>query len=158
MENKKDLSLEENVFLYYLVVSNLVDNSINCDNNVYSYYSDFLDEYQVLKNNYFLVLSKIYGISTEAIDSIYLDYNNSEINYELGCYFGNMIGDNEFQDDLYSNQETIKKVLQRFLKLKSIAFLKYRNIKEKSYAENTSVEILEGVIAGKNVSINYMVK
>lgn len=158
LENKKDLSLEENVFLYYLVVSNLVDNSINCDNNVYSYYSDFLEEYQVLKNNYFRVLSKIYGVSTEAIDSIYLDYNNSEINYELGCYFGNMIGDNEFQDDLYSNQEIIKKVLQRFPKLKAIAFLKYRNIKEKSYAENTSVEILEGVIAFKNVSINYTVK
>ena len=158
LENKNDLSLEENVFLYYLVVSNLVDNSINCDDNVYSYYSDFLEEYQVLKNNYFRVLSKIYGISTEAIDSIYLDYNNSEINYELGCYFGNMIGDNEFQDDLYSNQEIIKKVLQRFSKLKAIAFLKYRNIKEKSYAENTSVEILEGVIAFKNVSINYTVK
>ena len=111
LENKNDLSLEENVFLYYLVVSNLVDNSINCDNDVYSYYSDFLEEYQVLKNNYFQVLSKIYGASTEAIDSIYLDYNNSEINYELGCYFGNMIGDNEFQDDLYSDQEIIKKVL-----------------------------------------------
>lgn len=158
LENKKDLSLEENVFLYYLVVSNLVDNSINCDNNVYSYYSDFLAEYQVLKNNYFQVLSKIYGISTEAIDDMYLDYNNSEINYELGCYFGNMIGDNEFQDDLYSNQEIIKKVLQRFPKLKAIAFLKYRNIKEKSYVENIGIEILEGVIAGKNVSINYTVK
>ena len=158
LENKKDLSLEENVFLYYLVVSNLVDNSINCDNNIYSYYSDFLEEYQVLKNNYFQVLSKIYGISIEAIDDMYLDYNNSEINYELGCYFGNMIGDNEFQDDLYSNQEIIKKVLQRFSKLKAIAFLKYRNIKEKSYVENIGIEILEGVIAGKNVSINYTVK
>ena len=158
LKNEKDLSLEENVFLYYLVASNLVDNFISCDNNVYSYYNDFLEEYQVLKNNYFQVLSKIYNVSIEKINGMYLDYNNCEINYELGCFFGNMIQDEAFETSICSHQNIIKKLLNMFPKLKTVAFLNYREIKEGNYIKDNSIKTIQGVLTRKNASVNYTVR
>ena len=152
------LSLEENVFLYYLVVSNLVNDSYMETNEVRSYYASFLDEYASIKKSYFKILSSIYKVDVGTIETMFLSYNDSEVNFELGCYYGNMIGDEEFSDMLWEHQDLIKGVLEKFPKLKYTAFLKYREIKEGRYLENDSVEVIEDVINSKNTYANYTVR
>ncbi len=152
------LSLEENVFLYYLIMSNLVNGSYMETNEVRSYYSNFLDEYESIKKSYFKILSSIYKVDVSTIEAMFLSYNDSEINYELGCYYGNMIGDGEFNDMVVEHQDLIKGLLEKFTKLKYTAFLKYREIKEERYMENDSVEVIEDVINSKNTCANYTVR
>lgn len=158
---KKDrLSLEENVFLYYLIVSRMANYSCVIMNNVRSYYADFLNEYKSMEESYFKILSVIYKADINTIRTIFLSYNSSNIDYELGCYYGNVIGDEYFKDAVHQNQDIIKAVLSKFPKLKYTAFLEYRRIKEKYFHLDGSaeLEVLESVINKKNTYANYTVR
>ena len=53
-------------------------------NEVRSYYASFLDEYASIKKSYFKILSSIYKVDVGTIETMFLSYNDSEVNFELG--------------------------------------------------------------------------
>ena len=157
---KNKLSLEENVLLYYLIVSNLVSNSYMNTNEVRGYYLDYINEYKTIQDGYFEILSSIYKVDVLSIRTMFLSYLDSDINYELSCYYGNMIDDLEFKEKSCQHQDLIKEVLDKFPKLRYTAFLEYRKVKEGLNQSDSGIEakIMEDVINNKNTYVNYTVR
>ena len=145
--NSKLLSLDDNLLLYYIVLSNIVDGCFLLDDSnglsTYYYYEDFIKEYKVIEDNYFGVLSKFYGKKVEEIKEIFESYKDIDINKSL-CYLS--IGNDEIDSNASLNKK-LNTLLERFPKLKVIANLKFYNgyVPKRNY-----VKMLDKVMADDN--------
>lgn len=145
--NSKLLSLDDNLLLYYIVLSNIVDGCFLLDDSnslsIYYYYEDFIKEYKIIEDNYFGVLSKFYGKRVEEIKELFESYKDIDINKSL-CYLS--IGNDEIDSNTSLN-EKLNTLLERFPKLKVIANLKFYNgyVTKRNY-----IKMLDKVMSDDN--------
>ena len=120
--NNSDLTLEDNILLYKMITMLISERafkveSISDGKKVYYLYDEFVDQYQVIQDNFLQTLSTIYSVSTDEILEIYNKYNSGFIvseylNWYRAIYFVN--------DKKYDSYLQINKLVSKFPKIKEI--------------------------------------
>ena len=120
--NNSDLTLEDNILLYKMITMLISESAFKVESTsdgkkVYYLYDEFVDQYQVIQDNFLQTLSTIYSVSTDEILEIYNKYNsgfivNEYLNWYRAIYFVN--------DKKYDSYLQMNKLVSIFPKIKEI--------------------------------------
>ena len=123
--NNSDLTLEDNILLYKMITMLISESafkveSISDGKKVYYLYDEFVDQYQVIQDNFLQTLSTIYSISTDEILEMYNKYNSgSVVNEYLNWSHGNRVI-YFVNDKKYDSYLQMNKLVSKFSKIKEI--------------------------------------
>lgn len=123
--NNNDLTLEDNILLYKMITMLISERafkveSISDRKKVYYLYDEFVDQYQVIQDNFFQTLSTIYSVSTDEILEMYNKYNSgSVVNEYLNWSHGNRVI-YFVNDKKYDSYLQMNKLVSKFPKIKEI--------------------------------------
>lgn len=128
--NEELLSLDDNLLVYYIVVSNILDECYLLDESedykIYYYYQGFIEEYNLIEENYFRMLGSIYRKDVSEIRNRYKTFKKVNINRQLSYLSQGCDEDKEIcMVNGYDLNERLEKLLERFPKLKVIANIRY---------------------------------
>ena len=148
--DNNDLSLEDNVLLYYLIANQIADGAFlvdDMDNNNETYcYDKFCKQYKIIQDSFFKVLSTIYYTKEEDIEKIYEEYKKIDLkdvftNISSGISEENISDNNSY---LFTNK--LSKLLEKFPKIKEIIGNNYLYT---DINEDDSLKMLDDVLADK---------
>lgn len=123
--NNSDLTLDDNILLYKMITMLISERafkveSISDGKKVYYLYDEFVDQYQVIQDNFFQTLSTIYSVSTDEILEMYNKYNSGSVVNE----YLNWAHDNRViyfvNDKKYDSYLQMNKLVSKFPKIKEI--------------------------------------
>lgn len=123
--NNNDLTLEDNILLYKMITMLISERafkveSISDGKKVYYLYDEFVDQYQVIQDNFLQTLSTIYSVSTDEILEMYNKYNSgSVVNEYLNWSHGNRVI-YFINDKKYDSYLQMNKLVSKFPKIKEI--------------------------------------
>ena len=123
--NNNDLTLEDNILLYKMITMLISERafkveSISDGKKVYYLYDEFVDQYQVIQDNFFQTLSTIYSVSTDEILEMYNKYNSgSVVNEYLNWSHGNRVI-YFVNDKKYDSYLQMNKLVSKFPKIREI--------------------------------------
>lgn len=123
--NNNDLTLEDNILLYKMITMLISERafkveSISDGKKVYYLYDEFVDQYQVIQDNFFQTLSTIYSVSTDEIFEMYNKYNSgSVVNEYLNWSHGNRVI-YFVNDKKYDSYLQMNKLVSKFPKIREI--------------------------------------
>ncbi len=128
--NEELLSLDDNLLAYYIVISNILDECYLLDESgdykIYYYYEGFIEEYNLIEENYFRMLGSIYGKDVSEIRNRYKTFKKVNINRQLSYLSQGCDEDKEIcMVNGYDLNERLEKLLERFPKLRVIANIRY---------------------------------
>lgn len=148
--DNNDLSLEDNVLLYYLISNQIADGAFLVDdignNNEIYCYDKFCKQYKIVQDSFFKVLSTIYYTKEEDIEKIYEEYKKIDIkdiftNISSGVSEENIIDNNSY---LFTNK--LSKLLEKFPKIQEIIGNNYLYT---DINEDDSLKMLDYVLADR---------
>lgn len=123
--NKSDLTLEDNILLYKMITMLISESAFKVESTsdgkkVYYLYDEFVDQYQVIQDNFLQTLSTIYSVSTDEILEMYNKYNSgSVVNEYLNWSHGNRVI-YFVNDKKYDSYLQMNKLVSKFSKIKEI--------------------------------------
>lgn len=123
--NNSDLTLEDNILLYKMITMLISESAFKVESTsdgkkVYYLYYEFVDQYQVIQDNFFQTLSTIYSVSTDEILEMYNKYNSgSVVNEYLNWSHGNRVI-YFVNDKKYDSYLQMNKLVSKFSKIKEI--------------------------------------
>lgn len=128
--NEELLSLDDNLLAYYIVISNILDECYLLDESgdykIYYYYEGFIEEYNLIEENYFRMLGSIYGKDVSEIRNRYKTFKKVNINRQLSYLSQGCDEDKEIcMVNGYDLNERLEKLLETFPKLRVIANIRY---------------------------------
>lgn len=128
--NEELLSLDDNLLAYYIVISNILDECYLLDDSgdykIYYYYEGFIEEYNLIEENYFRMLGSIYGKDVSEIRNRYKTFKKVNINRQLSYLSQGCDEDKEIcMVNGYDLNERLEKLLETFPKLRVIANIRY---------------------------------
>ena len=128
--NEELLSLDDNLLAYYIVISNILDECYLLDDSgdykIYYYYQGFIEEYNLIEENYFRMLGSIYGKDVSEIRNRYKTFKKVNINRQLSYLSQGCDEDKEIcMVNGYDLNERLEKLLEIFPKLRVIANIRY---------------------------------
>lgn len=123
--NNSDLTLEDNILLYKMITMLISESAFKVESTsdgkkVYYLYDEFVDQYQVIQDNFLQTLSTIYSVSTDEILEMYNKYNSgSVVNEYLNWSHGNRVI-YFVNDKKYDSYLQMNKLVSKFSKIKEI--------------------------------------
>lgn len=154
--NNSDLTLEDNILLYKMITMLISESAFKVESTsdgkkVYYLYDEFVDQYQVIQDNFFQTLSTIYSVSTDEILEMYNKYNSgSVVNEYLNWSHGNRVI-YFVNDKKYDSYLQMNKLVSKFPKIKEIIgnFFYYTDVLKEDYL-NLYNEVSKGRILVKD--------
>lgn len=123
--NNSDLTLEDNILLYKMITMLISESAFKVESTsdgkkAYYLYDEFVDQYQVIQDNFLQTLSTIYSVSTDEILEMYNKYNSgSVVNEYLNWSHGNRVI-YFVNDKKYDSYLQMNKLVSKFSKIKEI--------------------------------------
>ena len=120
-----NLTLDDNILLYKLVAEIISEGAFRQFNSkneeeIYYTYDEFIEEYKIIENSFFVALQTIYKVSDEEINSLYEEYNSLPV---TGAYKNMICGSSvvyNINGKLYPLTDSLNKLIKKFPKVKEV--------------------------------------
>lgn len=139
-----DLSLEDNLLLYYFILINVLDmvsfsdyNYATCEVS-YTFYRDFFDHYLRIEEIFFRFLGSYYNYSEEEIKSIDDSLDKDKMVNGINNYLntGYCLNEDKYIKELIDKYPKIRIIRQSGVILANFNYNNLRNIRDRKYSKD----------------------